>query len=106
MFVWLRTTDHSQGRNSVSTVGGRRPPLSQDLEAGGRNIFFRMDLSLKYSQKRNFFQFFEQKRQNFQKQGVDAPHAPLVFTPLIILCNHLSSMRFDFVVLQCLYNFL
>ena len=24
---------------------------------------------------------------------------------LIILCNHLSSMRFDFVVLQCLCNF-
>ena len=57
--------------------GGRRPPISQDLEAGGRNMFVRMDLSLKYSQKRNFFHFFEQKKkQHFQKQGVDAPHAP------------------------------
>ena len=62
--------DGNQGRNSVSKAGGRRPPISQDLEAGGRNMFVRMDLSLKYSQKRNFFHFFEQKKQNFQKQGV------------------------------------
>ena len=47
--------------------GRRRPPISQDLEAGGRNMFVRMDLSLKYSRKRNFFHFFEQKKQNFQK---------------------------------------
>ena len=49
--------------------GGRRQPISQDLEAGGRNMFVRMDLSLKYSQKCHFFHFFEQKKQNFQQQG-------------------------------------
>ena len=49
--------------------GGRRQPISQDLEAGGCNMFVRMDLSLKYSQKRNFFHFFQQKEQNFQKEG-------------------------------------
>ena len=49
-------------------------------------MFVRMDMSLKYSQKRNFFHFFEQKRQNFQKQrGCCAPRAPPppVFTPLL-----------------------
>ena len=45
----------------------------QDLEAGGRNMFVRMDLSLKYSQKRNFL---SKKKQDFQKQGVDAPFPP------------------------------
>ena len=59
----------NRGRNSVSKAGGRRQPISQDLEAGGRNMFVRMDLSLKYSQKCNFFHFFEQKKQNFQQQG-------------------------------------
>ena len=71
-----------QGRNSVSKAGGRRQPISQDLEAGGCNIFVRMDLSLKYSQKRNFFHFFEQKKTKFSKAG--GWRAPLpVFTPLI-----------------------
>ena len=59
--------------------GGRRPPISQDLEAGGRNMFVRMDLSLKYSQKRNFFHFFEQKNKIFESWGIVA--LPL-FTPL------------------------
>ena len=66
--------------------GGRRQPISQDLEAGGRNMFVRMDLSLKHSQKRNFFHFLEQKNQNFQKQG--GCRATL-FTPL-----DLSSKKF------------
>ena len=34
----------------------------------------RMDLSLKYSQKRNFFHFFEQKKPKFPKaEGCRAP---------------------------------
>ena len=37
-------------------------------------MFVRIDLPLKYSQRRNFFHFFEQKKQNFQKQGGVAPH--------------------------------
>ena len=38
-------------------------------------MFVRMDLSIKYSQKRNIF--FEQKKQNFQKQGgFRTPRAP------------------------------
>ena len=41
--------------------------VTQSLrQGGGHNMFVRMDLSLKYSQKRNFF---EQKKKNFQKQG-------------------------------------
>ena len=55
-------------------------------------MFVRMDLLLRYSQKRNFFHFFEQKKQNFQKQGVFAPHAPPIYAPnqnyrfLIVVC--------------------
>ena len=51
-------------------------PTANIWKQGGRNMFVRMDLSLKYSQKRNFF---EQKKQNFQKHGgggVDAPFPP------------------------------
>ena len=36
-------------------------------------MFVRMDMSLKYSQKRNFF---EQKNKIFKSRGVDASHAP------------------------------
>ena len=56
--------------------GGRRQPISQDLEAGGCNMFVRMGLSLKYSQKRNFFHFFEQKNKIFKRRGVEAPPSP------------------------------
>ena len=72
-----------QGRNSVSKPGGRRPPISQDLEAGGRNMFVRMDLALKYSQKRNFFIFLSKKNKIFKSSAVDAPHAsPRSYAPV------------------------
>ena len=61
--------DSSRGITQSLRQGGRRPPISQDLEAGGRNMFVRMDLSLKYSQKRNFLNFFEQKKTKFSKAG-------------------------------------
>ena len=76
----FKQRNNRQGRKSTFKAGGRRPPISQDMEAGGRNMFVRMDLSLKYSQKRNFFHFFEQKKkQNFQKQGV--LRAPPIYAP-------------------------
>ena len=80
--------DYNQGRNSVFKAGGRRLPISQDLEGGRRNMFVRTDLSLKYSQKRNFFHFFEQKNQNFQKQG--GCRAPYLhpFLQSILLVNY------------------
>ena len=67
-FEFRKDAVTSRGVTQFLRQGGRRPPIFQDLEAGGRNMFVRMDLSLKYSQKRNFFNFFEQKKQNFQKQ--------------------------------------
>ena len=36
-------------------------------------MFVRMDLSLKYSQKRNLFHFFEQKTKIFKSREVVAP---------------------------------
>ena len=66
-----------QGRNSVSKAGGGVDRQYLKIwKQGGPNMFVRMDLSLKYSQKRNFFHFFEQKNQIFKSRGVDAPHAP------------------------------
>ena len=62
------TLHMTRGITQSLRQGGRRPPISQDLEAGGRNMFVRMDLSLKYSQKRNSFIFLS-KKHNFQKQG-------------------------------------
>ena len=49
--------------------GGVHRQYLKIWKQGGRNMLVRMDLSLKYSQKRNFFHFFEQRKQNFQKQG-------------------------------------
>ena len=62
-------------------------------------MFVRMDLSLKYSQKRNFFHFFEQKKQTFQKQGVVMLHALPLFTPLSAFKNHARL----YTALQCIY---
>ena len=82
-----------QGRNSISKAGERRLPISEDLEAVGRNMFIRMDLSLKYSQKRNFF---EQKKTKFSKAGgftrARAPPPLPVFTPLTI---HMHAYSFS-----------
>ena len=61
----------------------RRPLISQELEAGWRNMFVRMNLSLKYYQK-HFFLSKEHKL--FKSRGVVAPQAPL-FTPLPVLVS-------------------
>ena len=64
--------------------GGRRLPISQDLEAGGVTCsFVWMDLSLKYSQKRNFFHFFGQKKNKiFNSRRLSrAPPPPPIYAP-------------------------
>ena len=69
-----RKVTSSQGRKSIFKAGRCRPPMSQDLEAGGCNMLVRMDLSLKYSQRRNFFHFFEQKKNKiFKSRGLSRP---------------------------------
>ena len=57
----------SRGVTQSLRQGGANRQYLKIWKQGGCNMFVRMDLSLKYSQKRNFFHFFEQKKQNFQK---------------------------------------
>ena len=54
-------------------------------------MFVRIDLSLKYSQKCNFFHFFEQKKQNFhnKQRGCRAP----LFTPLHATIERIYSFN-------------
>ena len=58
----------------------RRPPISRDLGAGERNMFVGMDLSLKYSQRRNFFHSFEQKKTKFSEAG-ELSRSPPIYAP-------------------------
>ena len=53
--------------------------VTQSLrQGGGRNMFVRMNLSLKYSQKRNFF---EQKKTKFSKAGGVDASPPRIYAP-------------------------
>ena len=73
-------------RTATATITQGR---KSTFKAGGRNMFVRMDLSLKYSQKRSFFHFFEQKNQNFQKQGgCRTLRAPIIYAPAITVGLH------------------
>ena len=48
-------------------------------------MFVRMDLSLKYSQKRNLFHFFQQKKTKFSKAG-GLSRSPPIYAPVAIKC--------------------
>ena len=78
----------SRGVTQSLRQGGHRPPISQDMEAGGRNMFVRMNLSLKYSQKRNFF---EQKNKIFKSRGLT--RRPRSYAPVYISVNNERRMN-------------
>ncbi len=73
-----------QGRNSVSEAGGHNPPIPQNLEAGGVISSFVKIQHQNTPENTGFFDFVDQKKQNFQKQGALRPtRPPPVFTFLI-----------------------